>query len=146
MRKSFILSLILIITILFTDCSKFSQEEVSVLSDSTLIVASELDSILKASDSIAFSVKHTAHQTDSAIKITIKKFIYNNKMLSEKSLMVNTVIVRDTVFIIETESKNFWGKTVKSRKIYNKKGIADSSSVLFVQDSVSVQVDSSATK
>jgi hypothetical protein len=146
MRKSFILSLILTITILFTDCSKFSQEEVSVLSDSTLIVASELDSILKASDSIAFSVKHTAHQTDSAIKITIKKFIYNNKMLSEKSLMVNTVIVRDTVFIIETESKNFWGKTVKSRKIYNKKGIADSSSVLFVQDSVSVQVDSSATK
>ena len=146
MRKSFILSLILIITILFTDCSKFSQEEVSVLSDSTLIVASELDSILKASDSIAFSVKHTAHQTDSAIKITIKKFIYNNKMLSEKSLMVNTVIVRDTIFIIETESKNFWGKTVKSRKIYNKKGIADSSSVLFVQDSVSVQVDSSATK
>lgn len=146
MRKLFILSLILIITILFTDCSKFSQEEVSVLSDSTLIVASELDSILKASDSIAFSVKHTAHQTDSAIKITIKKFIYNNKMLSEKSLMVNTVIVRDTVFIIETESKNFWGKTVKSRKIYNKKGIADSSSVLFVQDSVSVQVDSSATK
>lgn len=146
MRKLFILSLILIITILFTDCSKFSQEKVSVLSDSTLIVASELDSILKASDSIAFSVKHTAHQTDSAIKITIKKFIYNNKMLSEKSLMVNTVIVRDTVFIIETESKNFWGKTVKSRKIYNKKGIADSSSVLFVQDSVSVQVDSSATK
>ena len=146
MRKLFILSLILIITILFTDCSKFSQEEVSVLSDSTLIVASELDSILKASDSIAFSVKHTAHQTDSAIKITIKKFIYNNKMLSEKSLMVNTVIVRDTIFIIETESKNFWGKTVKSRKIYNKKGIADSSSVLFVQDSVSVQVDSSATK
>lgn len=146
MRKLFILSLILTITILFTDCSKFSQEEVSVLSDSTLIVASELDSILKASDSIAFSVKHTAHQTDSAIKITIKKFIYNNKMLSEKSLMVNTVIVRDTIFIIETESKNFWGKTVKSRKIYNKKGIADSSSVLFVQDSVSVQVDSSATK
>ena len=129
MRKLFILSLILIITILFTDCSKFSQEEVSVLSDSTLIVASELDSILKASDSIAFSVKHTAHQTDSAIKITIKKFIYNNKMLSEKSLMVNTVIVRDTVFIIETESKNFWGKTVKSGKIYNKKGIADSSSL-----------------
>lgn len=144
MKTRSILSLILVIAVLFTGCSSSSEEQALVACDSTVVV-STLDSIIKASDSIASSVKHTTRETDSAMKLTIQKFVYKNKLLSAKSLLVETVVMHDTVFIVETESKNFWGKKVKSRKMYSKKGTADSSSVLVIQDSVSVETDSSAT-
>lgn len=121
-----------------TGCSG-AIPEITPVSTDTVPVVSKIDSILKVSDSIATSVKHTARQTDSAIKVTIQNFVYKNRLLSQKSLLVETVVIRDTVFIIETESKNFWGKTVKTRRMYNKKGVADSSSVLMVQDSCTVE-------
>jgi hypothetical protein len=51
------------------------------------------------------------------VKSVIEKIVYENKVLKEKVRVVERVVVRDTIWIKESEQKNFWGKTKTKKEV-----------------------------
>lgn len=143
MKKITFISILLVTFLvnLLTNCTSEVDPAESFVAEVSLLPETNIDSIIHASDSVAFSIKYITKETDSALKKTIGGILYKNHLLQQKSLLVSTITVRDTVFIVDTYTKNIWGKTQKTRKTYVKSGVVDTVSTLL-QDDIMTATDS----
>jgi hypothetical protein len=75
-------------------------------------------------DSIILATQHTTDtlmlvqvEASENVKSVIEKIVYENTVLKEKTRVVERVVIRDTIWIKESEQKNFWGKTKTQKEV-----------------------------
>jgi hypothetical protein len=76
-----------------------------------------VDSLILANQHMTDTLMIVQVEAAENVKSVIEKIVYENKVLKEKTKVVERVVVRDTVWIKESEQKNFWGKTKTQKEV-----------------------------
>jgi hypothetical protein len=101
-----------ILILLLPHCTKPVEIEI----DSPMIEFN-IDSLIESNKVMADTFKIIQVEATENVKEIIEKVVYENKILREKVKVVERVVIRDTIWIKESEQKNFWGKTKTEKEV-----------------------------
>jgi hypothetical protein len=95
---------------LFTNCSKPIEYD-------AIVSHYNFDSIIESNKQMTDTFMTAQVEATENVKEIIEKIVYENKVLREKVKVVERIVIRDTIWIKESEQKNFWGKTKTEKEV-----------------------------
>jgi hypothetical protein len=100
----------IVLVLFFASCSK----PIEVTNKETRY---NVDSVILATQHTTDTLMLVQVEASENIKSVIEKIVYENTVLKEKTRVVERVVIRDTIWIKESEQKNFWGKTKTQKEV-----------------------------
>jgi hypothetical protein len=76
-----------------------------------------VDSLILSNQHMTDTLMLVQVEASENVKSVIEKIVYENTVLKEKTRVVERVVIRDTIWIKESEQKNFWGKTKTQKEV-----------------------------
>lgn len=103
-------TIIIVFVLFFAGCSK----PIEVTNKESRY---NVDSLILSNQHMTDTLMFVQLEASENVKSVIEKIVYENKVLKEKVRVVERVVVRDTIWIKESEQKNFWGKTKTKKEV-----------------------------